>query len=194
VHSAKGLEWDAVFCVGMQEGTVPSPFAQTPAEIEEERRLFYVAVTRARHTLMVSWAAARRLGGRGNRGPTRFLDSLLPAGHSSRQTAKQPRQRKVAKCRVCNQVLAVIDRQRGRCDDCPSTYDEGLYEDLRAWRTREASDIGKPAYVVFTDATLQSIAEMKPADVEALGHVPGVGPAKLERYAEPVLELVASAD
>ncbi len=193
IHSAKGLEWDAVFCVGMQEGTVPSPFAQTPAQIEEERRLFYVAVTRARHTLMVSWAAARRLGGRGNRGPTRFLDALLPAGHEARQTAKQPRQRKVARCRVCNQVLAVIDRPRGRCEDCPSTYDEVLYESLRAWRTREAGEIGKPAYVVFTDATLQSIAEMKPADAAALGHVPGVGPTKLERYAEPVLELVAAA-
>lgn len=193
IHSAKGLEWDAVFCVGMQEGTVPSPFAQSPAEIEEERRLFYVAVTRARHTLMVSWAAARRAGGRGHRGPTRFLDTLLPAGHESRQTARQPRQRKIAKCRVCNQVLAVVDRKQGRCADCPSTYDETLYENLRAWRTREASEIGKPAYVVFTDATLQSIAEMKPADVQALGHVPGVGPAKLERYAEPVLELVAAA-
>jgi len=192
IHSAKGLEWDAVFCVGMQEGTVPSPFAQSPAEIEEERRLFYVAVTRARHTLMVSWAAARRAGGRGHRGPTRFLDTLLPAGHESRQTSKQPRQRKVAKCRVCNQVLAVVDRKQGRCEDCPSTYDETLYENLRAWRTRESTEIGKPAYVVFTDATLQSIAEMKPVDAEALGHVPGVGPAKLERYAEPVLELVAA--
>jgi DNA helicase-2/ATP-dependent DNA helicase PcrA len=192
IHSAKGLEWDAVFCVGMQEGTVPSPFAQTPAEVDEERRLFYVAVTRARHTLMVSWAAARRAGGRGTRGPTRFLDTLIPPDHESRQTARQPRQRKVARCRVCNQVLAVVDRKRGRCEDCPSTYDETLYESLREWRTREAAEIGKPAYVVFTDATLQSIAEMKPVDAAALGHVPGVGPTKLDRYAEPILELVAA--
>ena len=41
--------------------------------------------------------------------------------------------------------------------------------------------------------TLQAIAEMKPVDAEALGHVPGVGPAKIERYADPVLELVAAA-
>ena len=193
IHSAKGLEWDAVFCVGMQEGTVPSPHAKTPEQVEEERRLFYVAVTRARSTLMVSWSAARRAGGRGTRGPTRFLDALLPSDHVSRRTARQPRQRKVARCRVCNQVLAVADRPRGRCEDCPSTYDETLYENLRAWRTRESAEIGKPAYVVFTDATLQAIAEMKPVDAEALGHVPGVGPAKIERYADPVLELVAAA-
>ena len=193
IHSAKGLEWDAVFCVGMQEGTVPSPFAQTPAEIEEERRLFYVAVTRARHVLSVSWAAARRAGGRGTRQPTRFLDNLLPSSHPSRQTARSPRERRVARCRVCNQVLAVADRPKGRCEDCPSTYDEALYDALRAWRTSEATEIGKPAYVVFTDATLQAIAEMKPGTPDQLSHVPGVGPAKLEKYADPVLELVAAS-
>lgn len=192
VHSAKGLEWDAVFCVGMQEGTVPSPFAQTPEQVDEERRLFYVAVTRARQVLMVSWAAARRSGGRGHRQPTRFLDSLLPADHASRRTQREPRQRRVARCRVCHQVLAVVDRPKGRCADCPSTYDEALYDALRQWRTREATEIGKPAYVVFTDATLQAIAEMKPADTAALQQVPGIGPAKLEKYADAVLELIAS--
>jgi len=192
IHSAKGLEWDAVFCVGMQEGTVPSPFAQTPAQIEEERRLFYVAVTRARQVLMISWAAARRAGGRGNRQPTRFLDALLPADHASRRTQREPRQRKVTRCRVCNQVLAVVDRPKGRCADCPSTYDEDLYEALRAWRTKESTDIGKPAYVVFTDATLQAIAEMKPADADALRAVPGIGPAKLEKYADAVLEIISA--
>lgn len=193
IHSAKGLEWDAVFCVGMQEGTVPSPHAKTPVAVEEERRLFYVAVTRARSTLMVSWSAARREGQRGTRGPTRFLDALLPASHESRRTARQPRERKVARCRVCNQVLAVIDRARGRCEDCASTYDEALYENLRTWRTGEATSLGKPAYVVFTDATLQSIAERKPLDADALAQVPGIGPTKLERYADEILELVAAS-
>lgn len=192
IHSAKGLEWDAVFCVGMQEGTVPSPFAQTPAQVEEERRLFYVAVTRARQVLMISWAAARRAGGRGNRQPTRFLDTLLPADHESRRTQREPRQRRVARCRVCNQVLAVVDRPKGRCADCPSTYDEDLYDALRAWRTKEATDIGKPAYVVFTDATLQAVAEMKPVDADALRAVPGIGPAKLEKYADAVLEIISA--
>lgn len=192
IHSAKGLEWEAVFCVGMQEGTVPSPFAQTPAQIEEERRLFYVAVTRARQVLMISWAAARRAGGRGQRPPTRFLDALLPANHESRRTQREPRQRRVARCRVCNQILAVADRPKGRCADCPSTYDEDLFEALRQWRAREAKAIGKPAYVVFTDATLQSIAEMKPGDATALQHVPGIGPAKIEKYADAVLDIVTS--
>lgn len=190
LHSAKGLEWDAVFCIGMHEGMMPSIHADTPEMVEEERRLFYVGVTRARHDLMISWAASRKPGGRGSRQATRFLDPLLPANHSARQISSQARQRKVAKCRVCNTVLAVADRKLGRCEDCPATYDETLYEALRAWRKVQATEQGKPAYVIFTDATLQSIAEAKPSDVDALAKVPGIGPAKIEQYAEAVLELV----
>jgi len=205
LHSAKGLEWDAVFCVGMHEGMMPSVHADTPVAVEEERRLFYVGVTRARHALMISWAVTRKRGGRGNRGPTRFLDSLLPANHAARRTANEPRQRKVPlrstkRCRVCNTVLAVADRKRGRCEDCPSIYDEALFERLRAWRKEQAAaqanpETGKPvpAFVIFTDATLQSIAEIKPTDSAALATVPGIGPAKLEMYAESVLALVGEA-
>jgi DNA helicase-2/ATP-dependent DNA helicase PcrA len=191
LHSAKGLEWDAVFCVGVHEGMVPSVHADTPQAIAEERRLFYVGITRARHTLVISWASARKPGGRGNRRPSRFLDSLLPAGHEARQTARSGRDRKVARCRICKRPLAPgAERKRGRCDDCPATYDEALYEKLRAWRTEQAGEAKVPAYVVFTDATLQAIAETKPADPDALATVPGIGPAKLERYADQVLALV----
>ncbi len=191
LHSAKGLEWDAVFCVGVHEGMVPSIHADTPQAIAEERRLFYVGITRARFTLVISWAATRKPGGRGNRRPSRFLDSLLPADHESRQTARTARDRKVARCRICKRPLAAgAERKRGRCDDCPATYDEELYEKLRAWRTERAGEAKVPAYVVFTDATLQAIAETKPADPDALATVPGVGPTKLERYAEQVLALV----
>ena len=193
LHSAKGLEWDAVFCVGMHEGMMPSVHADTPEMVEEERRLFYVGVTRARHDLMISWAATRKAGGRGNRQPTRFLDSLLPANHAARQVSSQARQRKVAKCRVCNTVLAVADRKLGRCAGCPATYDEALYETLRGWRKEQSTEQGKPAYVIFTDATLQAIAESKPVDVTALAKVPGVGPAKLEAYADEVLGLVGES-
>src|SRR5690606_10781479 len=55
LHTAKGLEWDAVFLVGLVEGTLPIVYAKTPAEVEEERRLFYVGLTRAREHLALSW-------------------------------------------------------------------------------------------------------------------------------------------
>ncbi len=96
-HAAKGLEWDAVFCVGLQDGTLPITYAETPAQVEEERRLLYVGVTRARRELRLSWSAARNPGGRGSRKPSRFLDPAprcddlprvrAPAHHADREEA-----------------------------------------------------------------------------------------------------------
>ncbi|MYR56084.1 UvrD-helicase domain-containing protein, partial [Streptomyces sp. SID625] len=78
LHSAKGLEWDAVFLVGVAEGMMPITYARTDEQIEEERRLLYVGVTRARERLFVSWSLTRTPGGRPNRRPSRFLDGLRP--------------------------------------------------------------------------------------------------------------------
>lgn len=88
LHSAKGLEWDVVFLVAVAEGMMPITYAKTDEQIEEERRLLYVGVTRAREHLGVSWALSRSPGGRPNRRPSRFLDGLRPgsvmtAGRSS---------------------------------------------------------------------------------------------------------------
>jgi DNA helicase-2/ATP-dependent DNA helicase PcrA len=73
LHAAKGLEWDAVFLPGLTDGTMPIIHAQTADAIEEERRLLYVGVTRARKRLQLSWALARSPGGRQTRTPSRFL-------------------------------------------------------------------------------------------------------------------------
>lgn len=191
LHSAKGLEWDAVFCAGMHEGMLPSVHASGAAAIEEERRLFYVGITRARAYLMVSWARSRKAGGQGSRKPTRFLDPLLPKDHEAFRSARPAGKRKVSRCRVCNRVLQIAaDRKRGRCEDCPTTYDEGLYESLRAWRSEQAAAQKLPAYCIFTDATLMAIAEARPDGVPGLSQIHGIGKTKLDRYADEVLGLI----
>ncbi|MDO5366378.1 ATP-dependent helicase, partial [Kocuria sp.] len=92
MHSAKGLEWDAVFLAGLSEGLMPISFAETADGVDEERRLFYVGITRAREHLVLSWSLSRTPGGRPTRSRSRFLDAILPAGSSN---AAQRRARRV---------------------------------------------------------------------------------------------------
>ncbi len=79
VHSAKGREWPVVFVVGLSEGMFPISYATTDEAIEEERRLFYVAVTRAQDALYLSMAERGRAE-QSPRAPSRFLQALAPSG------------------------------------------------------------------------------------------------------------------
>lgn len=98
IHSAKGLEFDCVFIVGAEEDLFPSGMCKTNSEIEEERRLMYVAITRARKFCMISSAARRTVNGQQtNRQPSRFikdidrrfLRNIAGAGHADSERPKQ---------------------------------------------------------------------------------------------------------
>ena len=96
LHSAKGLEWDAVFLVGLTDTTLPIQHATTPAQIAEERRLLYVGITRAREQLALSWALARSPGQR--RGPPA---EPVPRRHAPRGRARpaKPKKTQVGRAR-----------------------------------------------------------------------------------------------
>ncbi|MFC0096509.1 ATP-dependent DNA helicase UvrD2 [Micromonospora marina] len=199
LHSAKGLEWDAVFLVGLAEGTLPTTYAKTMEQVEEERRLLYVGITRAREWLWLSYATARSPGGRARR-PSRFLPQLDRSGGGERAGGAGPARRaerrrpQVVSCRICGAtLLAGADRKLGRCPTCPSDIDDELYERLREWRQRVAGAQKVPAYVVFTDATLTALAERKPGRTEELVAIAGIGPRKVGLYGDTVLALVAGA-
>jgi DNA helicase-2/ATP-dependent DNA helicase PcrA len=198
LHSAKGLEWDAVFLVGLVEGTLPIQYADgDDAAIEEERRLLYVGVTRARQHLALSWALARAEGAKRKRRRSRFLYGLIPDNHpASRQAQQQARREgwRAARnmCRVCGSALiGAMATKLGRCESCPANLDEALLDRLREWRTERARGLKVPPYVVFTDATLTAIAERSPTDAAGLVAISGIGPAKLDKFGAEVLALVA---
>ncbi|MSX64463.1 MAG: ATP-dependent DNA helicase, partial [Actinobacteria bacterium] len=208
LHSAKGLEWQVVFIVGCSDGLLPLSNADSPDEIEEERRLLYVGMTRAKSYLHLSWARARQPGGRENREFSKFLVTLRDStgqlvdgldGDESRgsvhrgsgRARTERKKRGPAMCRTCGKGLVTApERSLGRCRTCPSTYDPDQFEQLKRWRLRQATEREVPAFVVFTDATLLAIVEQLPASLEQLAAIPGIGPAKLELYGPTLLELL----
>ncbi|MGD7788058.1 ATP-dependent DNA helicase UvrD2 [Propionibacteriaceae bacterium Y1700] len=200
LHSAKGLEWDAVALVGAHEGTLPFVLAQSPAEVAEERRLLYVGITRAREHLQISWSRSRNGGSKRN--PSRFLDPLRPAetrnhgvgGARAPRTKQSRRTVQSATCRSCGMHLeSAAERKLGRHTGCDPTYDEGLLETLREWRRQEAAEQKLPAYCIFTDATLTAVAEAEPTDERGLLKIHGLGRVKVDKYGEHVLAIVDNA-
>jgi DNA helicase II / ATP-dependent DNA helicase PcrA len=158
-HRAKGLEFDAVFLPRLLDGEIPFRSGRSKAPVEEERRLLYVGVTRARTHLAMTWPLGTRAG------RTPFLDGLVT----------EP---------------ATSDRPRARVE--PVAGAGGTFEALKRWRLERSRADGVPAYVVLHDATLATIAERRPTTHAELRSVPGIGPAKLDRYGDEVLAVVAA--
>ena len=144
-HGAKGLEFEVVLLPRLEEKELPSKLAKTAVDVGEERRLFYVGMTRAKRGLAITWVKK----------PSRFLTEL------------------------------------GTKEPPPAEVPEG-FESLKAWRLQRARRDEVPAYLVFHNSTLEEIAGRRPRSLAELAAVPGVGPAKLERYGEEVLEALAA--
>ena len=161
-HRSKGLEWDAVFLPRLLDKELPFRTPRSSADPDEERRLFYVGITRARQHLYLSWPQEARTA------PSPFLEEIgvaKPEPAAAKRAARAP--------------VSV------------SSGGGPLFDRLKEWRRKRASSDGVPAYVVFHDKTLAEIAERQPHDWADLAAVPGIGPAKLDRYADEVLAIVA---
>ncbi len=174
-HRAKGLEWDAVFLPSLEEGLLPVRQATDDAEaIAEERRLLYVGITRARVHLALSWAERRETRGKAmRRQASRFLLDLRPRpGTTITQLPGPPKQ--------------VLPPKGG-------TTGDPVFDALRAWRTEVAREAAMPPYVVAHDATLQAIAEERPRSLAALRRVKGMGGARIDKYGDAILAVVAAA-
>ena len=174
IHSAKGLEWKTVFLAGASEGLLPITQAKSGKELAEERRLSYVAVTRARDELYVSYAEKRSLDRKATRACSRFFSPVWPREETAMKTVRTPSTRKDTK-RFLNEA---------------SQEEQERFERLRQWRLLVSQGQGKPAYTVFSDTTLRDIAIAKPQTLKQLSLLRGIGPVKLEQFGADVLRIL----
>ncbi|HVL07206.1 MAG TPA: ATP-dependent DNA helicase UvrD2 [Acidimicrobiales bacterium] len=192
IHAAKGLEWPAVFLVGFEQGLLPIGHATTPESRAEERRLLYVAVTRAERELHVSWAGRRRFGtGTMARSPSPWLaevESAVAALAGGRPDTEAWRG-SVAQGRARLRA-GTGGRRVARAGE---RADPAVLQALRSWRADTARASGVPAFVVFHDTTLAAVAEARPRDRHSLLALPGMGPVKADRYGDALLAVVAAA-
>ncbi len=180
-HAAKGLEWVTVHLAGVEDGLVPIAHAKTPASRAEEARLLYVAMTRAQRTLNITWAEQRTFGGKVvTRRRSPLLDPLAQGSDPSRGVDAPTRPALAPEwMQEVRAQRAALDRARH--EGVPGLAELHRWRDATARAARVEPDAVLPAYV------LARIAAAQPADVEALGEVPGVGPLLARRFGPEVL-------
>ncbi|HMK96221.1 MAG TPA: 3'-5' exonuclease, partial [Acidimicrobiales bacterium] len=218
-HRAKGLQWRAVWVCGLEAGIVPIGYATDPAALAEERRLLYVALTRAEHELYCSWARQRRAATgvplrrdpspwlptlaahcagaeesssavRGQDGDAALVDFLAAARRRLSRASRRAPGNALAPSALLGEIL-----EEEEAAGSPRASALAAAERLRQWRRRMARASGVPPHVLMHDATLEVIAARRPSSPEELLTVPGLGPVKVARYGRAILEVVrASAD
>jgi DNA helicase-2/ATP-dependent DNA helicase PcrA len=179
VHRIKGKEWGYVLVAGASAGLFPHRLSD---DVEGERRVFHVAITRAGRQVVVA----------GDRdAPSPFLAEL---------DGTAPHVPVVARTTVSGQAATKAEGSRRRPG--PRSVDQGAGStpagpaeaSLRAWRSSAARKDGVPAYVVLNDKELVGIAERAPATLAELARCRGMGPIRLERWGDEILAVLEAAD
>lgn len=163
IHRVKGREWDRVAVFGVAEGIMAHRLSD---DIEEERRILHVAMTRGRHRVAVLADTSRR---------SPFIDEMAGTAEHRAVVASSPRP-------TDHRSVPPRPELTG-----PSAEIEVA---LKAWRTERARADGVPAYVVLNDKHISGIAAARPATQRELITCDGIGPTKLEKYGEELLEIV----
>ncbi|MBX7160577.1 MAG: ATP-dependent DNA helicase UvrD2 [Acidimicrobiia bacterium] len=196
MHRAKGLEFDVVFVVGLEEGLMPIAHAASPADVEEERRLLYVALTRSRRRLLLSWCREREIGGEARRRrPSRMLATVTATLEASAAAdSAAPGWRSwLARARA-GVTVAGASGSGESADATGAGRDDVLLARLREWRVQTAAREGIPAHLVAHDATLRQLARVRPTDQSELARVPDLGALKRMRYGSELLDVVATCE
>lgn len=219
VHRVKGLEWDNVIVYGADAGLMPHDLSD---DLEEERRVFHVAITRGRSRVMVIADRAH---------PSRFVAELTGSAARVEEAPTGPARRQSVgpvgiqvtvgdRVTVAGGFVGVVERMTpigvmiavepgpgklsvkwgeqvssggvaGPLSPAEVAADPGLVDRIKLWRRGLSTEMGVPAYVILTDASIDDLARRRPRNDDELLAIKGIGPAKLEAYGDELLALVA---
>ena len=192
VHRVKGLEWPHVIVLSATEGLMPHRLA---GDLEEERRVFHVAVTRCSESVLIiadgpkspfitemSWRSELQPAG-------------IPAESRARPQRRAPAEAAAPALTDDGEAPSRSSKSKSPPIDIASEPEAAeMFERLRNWRLERSKADGVPAFVVFSDATLRGLARRRPTTDEDLLAVPGIGPAKLAAYGETLKSLLADPE
>ncbi|HCV34646.1 MAG TPA: hypothetical protein DGF10_08265 [Acidimicrobiaceae bacterium] len=179
-HAAKGLEWPTVHVSGLEQGLVPIAHVRDQGALAEERRLLYVALTRAEELLFCSWARQRSFGDRkSKRQPSPWLADL--------EVAIAGLERPVGRSEGARRARELADKTR------PATFpDLPVIAALREFRSTAAKAADVSAFIIFNDATLADLVDRWPTDHAELLMVHGIGPTKADIHGPGILKVLNS--
>lgn len=213
-HAAKGLEWPIVHVAGLEVGLAPIVHARTDAALDEELRLFYVAVTRAERELLCTWAQRRHYGSHEvDREPSPYLDTVaaaceamsaglspeavgrgevLPAERSASAPPSSRRPPRGTSRSGPRRAPRAHDGHVSAVTAASDLDDRGraLLEALRSWRLARARAAATPAFVICNDRTLIEIADRRPTTSQELLTVHGFGEVKVARFGPELLAII----
>jgi DNA helicase-2/ATP-dependent DNA helicase PcrA len=173
VHRVKGLEWPHVIVWDASDGVMPHHLNRTGDELEEERRVFHVALTRGQESVSV-------VTRRGLESP--FVAEM--AGKRSPIPATPPTETKAQ--------IGSARRENGSSSKPLDAVAQQRAEALKVWRRERSQSDEVPAYIVLNDRHLEGIAERAPTTLDQLARCEGIGPTKLDRYGDDILSVLRS--
>ncbi len=187
-HSSKGLQWPIVHLVGIEEGFVPFATARTASAKAEERRLLYVAATRAKNELHITWCRRRMLDGKVlERRPSPWLDAFVAGPPSF--PAPIPK---------LEELRATLSASRDQDHPDPEVVEhQRLRECLIGWREQAARGASSSANQVLpehvlSDPVIDMLVDLRPSSMAELADLNCLGPIRAARFGEPILNIIST--
>ena len=184
LHAAKGLEWKIVHLCGVEEGFHPIAHANTELALEEERRLFFVGLTRAEEQLHISWARNRALGSKRSRKPSMYIRELSDLLDPTPLKFDGDMKALSQKIRAFLGSRNVTDHQQKAFNSEQSCMDE--LDSIR--RNIAKANDSKPEMVLSDDA-IAALVSNKPKSMKDLRKIPQVSSVVIDRFGEQIIEI-----